>query len=127
MYQCYACKAPWESSLRQPAVKEVCGNCGAYLHCCRNCTYHRAGYPNECYIPDTEKIADRSRANFCDEFEFVSDTTLAERGRRAQNTDSSLAQLFGEVESRPEPESDVKEWLKPSDKVKQDFEDLFGE
>lgn len=124
MYLCFNCQHPWESSLRQPAVKETCPRCDAYLHCCRNCRFHRKGYPNECYIPDTEKVADKRRANFCDEFEFRDAEAEAARRSKGEN---ALATLFGE-----EPESAgatgegaFKEWLSGSDKKRQDFDDLF--
>lgn len=128
MYACFHCKTPWESSLRQPAVKETCDQCGAYLHCCRNCRFHRKGYPNECYIPDTEKVADKTRANFCDEFEF----------QRAEHEKSGLgekrdlrAPLWDGADtdgasSNPSQEA-VKDWFTPSDKPKQGFDDLFDD
>ena len=109
MFHCFNCQAPWESTLRQPAVKETCERCGAYLHCCKNCRFHRQGYPNACYIPDTEKIADKRRANFCDEFEFRSAATAA-----------------GEKHSENEPD-DIKNWLLDSDRTVKDFKDLFDD
>lgn len=127
MYTCFNCGAQWESTLRQPAVKETCEGCGAYLHCCRNCTFHRMGYPNACYIPDTEKVADRQRANFCDEFEFISVATQKKRSATGPTDDGELISLWGEG-SPTETEdatSRVKEWLGTSDKVPEDFDDLF--
>jgi len=125
MYHCFKCKAAWESSLRQPAVKETCDGCGAYLHCCKNCTHHRRGYPNECYIPDTEKIANKSLANFCDEFEFVSDATLAARQRTTGRTGTDLEELLGDEKPSDAPASQVKAWLDTSDRVERDFDNLF--
>ena len=125
MYTCFNCGAAWESSLRQPAVKEICESCGAYLHCCRNCTYHRPGYPNECYIPDTEKIADRRRANFCDEFEFVAAETPKKRAGTQPPSDANLTALLGDDSPPTSPTLEVKEWLGTSDKVPKAFEDLF--
>lgn len=127
MYHCFNCHASWESTLRQPAVKETCASCGAYLHCCKNCTYHRKGYPNECYIPDTEKVADKSRANFCDEFEFVSEATLAKRKGGRKPAAQALAELFGDEVDSNQPGEEVKDWLASSDKPKQDLDDLFDE
>lgn len=126
MYVCFNCQRPWESTLRQPAVKEICDGCGAYLHCCKNCRFHRSGYPNECYIPDTEKIADKRRANFCDEFEFRAAREPDEPTARAADP---LAALWGE-DSAAQPEKrqeSVKEWLTTSDKKEKDFDDLFGD
>jgi hypothetical protein len=124
MNLCFNCRQPWESTLRQPAVKETCSNCNAYLHCCRNCRFHRKGYPNECYIPDTEKIADKTRANFCDEFEFYDEAKEAKR--RAQGREA-LSALFGEEEDSGGHAGDgaVKEWCSESDNTISDFDDLF--
>lgn len=121
MFQCFHCHAPWESSLRQPAVKETCGKCGAYLHCCRNCRFHKKGYPNECYIPDTEKIADKKRANFCDEFEFKSTSTSA----LAEASTSDKRGEFSEQSSVAQEAATIKEWLEESDKSVSSFDDLF--
>lgn len=127
MYSCFNCQAPWESTLRQPAVKETCSRCGAYLHCCRNCRFHRKGYPNACYIPDTEKIADKARANFCDEFEFRSARTSAGASSQAQD---QLTELWGEDSGNPRSNrenGDVKEWLLESDTTAKGFDDLFDD
>lgn len=127
MYECFHCKTPWESSLRQPAVKETCDQCGAYLHCCRNCRFHHKGYPNECYIPDTEKVADKKRANFCDEFEFrPANREKSPRG----GTPDRLGKLWGDdadgAPSNPSEDA-VKDWFGTSDKPKQGFDDLFDD
>jgi len=55
---------------KQPGVKEVCQKCNAYLHCCLNCRWYTPGKPNDCMIPNTEKIANREGPNFCDDFEM---------------------------------------------------------
>ena len=126
MHTCYNCGAVWESTLRQPSVKETCEACGAYLHCCRNCTHHRCGYPNECYIPDTDKIADKSHTNFCDEFEFVSEDTLRQHVGSSEKPRETLDALLGESPAL-ESHSNVKDWLGSADKPKQEFDDLFSE
>tara|TARA_R110001592_G_scaffold223552_1_gene479048 strand:- start:990 stop:1373 length:384 start_codon:yes stop_codon:yes gene_type:complete len=125
MYNCFKCGRSWESTLRQPAVKETCDGCGSYLHCCRNCTHHRAGYPNECYIPDTEKVANKTLTNFCDEFDFVSAETLESRKRGNRQSDHLSESLLGESSEPENLESDVKNWLVTSDKLEKDFTDLF--
>ena len=126
MHVCFNCQHPWESSLRQPAVKEICERCGAYLHCCKNCRFHRKGYPNECYVPDTEKVADKARANFCDEFEFR--TAGADSVSPLESRDA-LDRLWGSESDTDsasgECQESVKEWLSEADKPKKDFEDLF--
>lgn len=126
-YRCFNCQHPWVSSLRQPAVKETCDQCNAYLHCCKNCRFHRRGYPNECYIPDTEKVADKRRANFCDEFEFRdADAAATDRCGGREALDALLGE-DGSASANSEAEASVKDWLSSSDKGPRDFDDLFDD
>jgi hypothetical protein len=127
VYRCFHCKKSWESTLRQPAVKETCEGCGSYLHCCKNCRFHRTGYPNECYIPETDKIASKSLSNFCDEFEFVSEDSLADRSRQTHESAAKLEDLFGDAADETRNDAHVKDWLESTDKPKQDLDDLFGD
>lgn len=126
MYACFNCQHPWESSLRQPAVKEICDACGAYLHCCKNCRFHKRGHPNECYIPDTEKVADKARANFCDEFEFK---TTGGDSPSPSESQEALDELWGSElatdSASGECQESVKEWLSTTDTKKKNFDDLF--
>jgi hypothetical protein len=124
MFVCFHCQAPWESTLRQPAVKETCDQCGAYLHCCKNCRFHRRGYPNACYIPDTEKIADKQRANFCDEFEF---RPVNADPAEASRNDSSKDLWGEETTGAPGKKADagIEAWLLETEKPAKDFDDLF--
>lgn len=125
MFECFNCAAPWKSTLRQPAVKETCDACGAYLHCCRNCRFHRKGYPNACFIPDTEKIADKTRANFCDEFEF---RRVAESQAEAAPAQDPFQDLWGEGTSTSgarAPQAGIEAWLLKSEKKPRDIDDLF--
>ena len=92
-----------------------------------NCRFHKKGYPNECYIPDTEKIADKRRANFCDEFEFCTAKTGPNEIVLSQD---GLNGLWGEAPAKPAGEdgnSGIKEWLSSSDKAPRDFDDLFDD
>ena len=70
MKKCHACGHPWVSEKKSPGVKEYCERCYAYLHCCRNCRFYNPAFHNECAIPNTEWVSDKTGANFCDEFEF---------------------------------------------------------
>lgn len=71
MKSCYRCGNPWESiTKKQPGVKEICRKCNAYLHCCLNCRWYTPGKPNNCMIPNTDKVVDREGPNFCDDFEI---------------------------------------------------------
>ena len=127
MHRCFRCSKSWESTLRQPAVKETCEGCGNYLHCCKNCRFHRKGYPNECYIPETEKVANKQLANFCDEFEFDSKESLSNQFSPTDNSNTDIEDLFGEAKDEARDDSHVKDWLESADKPKQGLDDLFGD
>lgn len=69
--KCWNCGAdqpdpPWGKL----SFRAVCEKCYSSLHCCRNCVHHKPGAPNECAVPGTLYIADRSAANFCEDFKL---------------------------------------------------------
>lgn len=100
MKQCHKCGAPWVSEKRQPGVKEYCEKCSAYLHCCLNCRFHDKSRPNQCQIPNTEAVADRAGANFCDEFEFA-DRQSAGPAADKKEVRKSFDSLFGDNQQEP--------------------------
>ncbi|MFA7691783.1 MAG: hypothetical protein GX117_03515 [Candidatus Hydrogenedentes bacterium] len=112
IYSCHKCGNEWSGkSTAQPGFKESCSRCGAYLHCCLNCSFHRKNAHNQCYIPGTEYVADRKGLNFCEEFKFRSGTTDNSKTEAVkQQSLEKFAQLFGE---------------NPSDSDKLSFDDLF--
>jgi hypothetical protein len=114
MKRCHSCGCVWESTKRQPAVKEFCEGCGAYLHCCLNCRFHDPAKHNQCAIPNTDWVADKEGANFCDEFEFRE--APAANGEPAAQAEARnrLDSLFGEREADPADSEDA-------------FRKLFGE
>ena len=101
-YFCHKCNTPWESDKRQPGFKETCTGCDAYLHCCKNCRYHVPSAHNQCYIPNTEYVANRAGLNFCEEFEFgegaAKPTANVQKQEAARN---KLDALFGEEDEKP--------------------------
>jgi hypothetical protein len=113
--KCHKCHTDWESGdKRQPGFKETCVGCNAYLHCCRNCRFHRPSAHNQCYIPNTEWVGDRSGANFCEEFEFkLSDPATGETIPAREDAKTALDTLFGNLGS-------TKQDDRPSG-----FDDLF--
>lgn len=129
MKRCHRCGTPWESTLREPAVKEICPQCNAFLHCCRNCRFHSPPLHNQCQIPNSPWVGDRTGCNFCDEFEFRdADAAEAERAAQARAREA-LGDVLGGVE--PRPEAGVQESLlgdRPEHKDPKDrFKDLFGD
>jgi len=112
-HYCHRCGAPWKSEARQPGFKEICHNCDAYLHCCRNCRFHKPTAHNQCYIPDTEYVANRDGLNFCEEFVFrEGKPASSEKADKQQQARDALAGLFGDDDSQAPPAS---------------FDDLFTE
>lgn len=105
MKQCHRCGTPWISEKRQPGVKELCLKCSAYLHSCLNCRFHRPKAHNECYIPDTEWVADRAGANFCDQFEFADAQVQNAEDTKKANARDAVDRLLGGTESPDRPKS----------------------
>ncbi|NIA13537.1 MAG: hypothetical protein GWP08_05605 [Nitrospiraceae bacterium] len=108
MKRCHRCGYEWISTLKQPAVKEICEGCNAYLHCCFNCRFRRPPANNQCEIPNTDWVADRQGCNFCDEFEFK-DTTAdtGEDPRQSAARDSFDALLGGGSEDKTDVGADA--------------------
>lgn len=92
------------------AFREICNTCGAALHCCRNCIYYSPGRPNDCMVPNTDYIADRTAINFCEEFKLLGKGPTATKG-----PSDAAKKLFGDD-------------LPPTDKnPKKGFDGLFKE
>ncbi|HOV33546.1 MAG TPA: hypothetical protein PLX23_09310 [Candidatus Hydrogenedens sp.] len=96
MKSCYRCGTPWESiTKKQPGVKEICSKCNAYLHCCNNCRWYVPGKPNDCLIPNTEKVASREGPNFCDAFEIKEGKMDSDWEEQREKTKKEFKKLFG--------------------------------
>lgn len=109
--KCWNCGA----QLQDPAwgkisFREDCDKCGAMLHCCRNCVYYKPGQPNDCLVPGTDYISDRTAMNFCEEFKLRGEGPAPSKG-----PNDAAKKLFGE---------DVNE--SPKDPKKR-FNSLFGD
>jgi len=116
MAQCHNCGREWvtQKRVKVPGVKETCEGCGAHLHCCRNCRFHDTSAHNQCAIPNTEWVADREKANFCDQFEWRegSENRGSVAGADARR---ALDALFGDGD------------LSEPDREPTDFDSLFGD
>lgn len=122
---CHHCKTPWDSEKRQPGVKEYCIACSAWLHCCLNCRFHERGRPNQCQIPNTEAVADRAGANFCDEFAFREAAATQAKGQDETAVRDTIRTLFGDS---PSPAVDAQQLLGGEAPTQpKGFDDLFRE
>jgi hypothetical protein len=84
---CWKCGAVLEEPfLKKLSFRATCEKCLAAQHCCSNCIYHKIGYSNECMVPDTEHVSDRTMNNFCEEFSLL--------GTAPKQKDDSAKQRF---------------------------------
>ena len=100
MKRCHKCGEPWVSSKRQPAVKECCEACAAYLHCCFNCRHRNPSLHNQCAIPTTDWVGNRTGANFCDEFEFAETAADKQEANAHEVAQQAFDGLFGDGDTR---------------------------
>jgi len=73
---CFSCQheLSFEGSVGR---QDVCPECQAYVHCCRNCRFYDPSVYNECSEPMAERVVDKEQANYCDYFEPSSSKTAA--------------------------------------------------
>lgn len=70
MRQCYNCGWEWRKP-HEPAFREMCPRCDAFLHSCKNCVLYEPTANQQCKSPTVELIGDKERGNFCGEFRFT--------------------------------------------------------
>lgn len=119
MFVCHKCGAEWVSEQKRPHFKAYCEGCSAYLHCCKNCKYHDLSAPNQCYIPNTETVADRSKMNYCDEFEFREGGGPSAGGDKASAARAQLDTLLG-------GDGGASSTPQAADEARDAFDGLFG-
>lgn len=73
------------------SFREVCDRCGSSLHCCKNCVYYKPGLPNDCLIPGTDTISDRTAMNFCEDFKLLGKGPVS-----FKNSNEAAKRLFGD-------------------------------
>jgi hypothetical protein len=70
MRQCYNCEWEWRKPY-EPAFREMCPRCDAFLHTCKNCRLYEPTAHQQCKSPTVEAVGDKERGNFCGEFRFM--------------------------------------------------------
>ena len=94
--KCWNCGSPIETPLwGKLAFRAACEKCLADLHCCKNCVYYKPGLPNDCAVPGTEYIPDRTRANLCEEFKILGKTPTSKGDIR-----DAEKKLFGDTTTK---------------------------
>lgn len=74
--------------------RALCDKCGSSLHCCRNCINYKPGLPNDCKIPNTDFVSDRTATNFCEEFKL-----LGKKPETPRDPKEVGKKLFGDTDS----------------------------
>jgi len=54
--------------LERVGRRDDCPCCHADLRACRHCRFHAPSLADGCREPQAERVADKTRANFCDYF-----------------------------------------------------------
>jgi hypothetical protein len=102
MKVCHHCQYEWVSEAKKPGFKEVCEKCSSYVHCCVNCKHHNPSLHNQCAIPTTDYVGDRTGANFCEDFEFKD--AHADGGDDQSKARNKLDALFGDESDSDGPD-----------------------
>ena len=118
IHRCHKCNETLEFEVKI-GRRDMCPNCYAYLHCCRNCQFWDPSVHNECTENRSEFIRDREEGNFCLYFTFkkipVSDDAVTEE----QAAKARLDQLFGAAAKPAAPKS--------ADEARSRLDALFGD
>jgi hypothetical protein len=113
VYRCYKCGEELVFDVKI-GRRDMCPNCHAYLHCCRNCQFWDPNVHNQCTENRAEFIRDREEGNFCLYFTFKA----AEDGdeSEASKAKAKLSALFGGGPAAraqaPQTPDDAREKLK---------------
>jgi len=92
-YKCYKCGDPLRFDVKI-GRRDMCPNCYAYLHCCKNCKYWDPTVHNECLEERAEFIRDREEGNFCLYFTFRP-VEGDDAANEAQAAKKQLEKVFG--------------------------------
>ena len=72
--------------------RDACPTCGADLRSCRQCRFYDRRAADACREPETERVAEKTRANFCDY--FVPGATATAGDAPATDARAALDRLF---------------------------------
>jgi hypothetical protein len=112
---CWKCGASL-AQLSLPLLRlDVCKQCGAELHACKQCQFYDVAVAKHCRETIAEEVRDKQRANFCDYF------VLNEQAFKpvAPPAKSALEELFGKKPDSSAATSD------PVKQARSALEDLF--
>jgi hypothetical protein len=91
--RCHNCGAVWDHD-RKPGFNELCPHCDAHLRCCLNCRLYDPHAASQCRSSTTEKVREKDRPSFCEEFEFAQ-RSGDEREERKKKADAARQKFDG--------------------------------
>ncbi len=91
--KCYKCNSHIEDHI---GFRSCCDNCSSDLHICRTCKFFVKGKPNDCHIPEIDKVVDKDKNNFCEEFVYLPGN-LSEKKEKISDVEKKL---FGSNEEK---------------------------
>jgi hypothetical protein len=72
---CFQCGHKMDlGAVQVPGRRDECEKCRTDLHVCRNCRHYDPKSYNECREPQSERVQEKERSNFCDYFEIGQNT-----------------------------------------------------
>ena len=74
--------------------KDECPHCNADLHCCKNCRFFDPGVSKQCTETQSDYVADKSRANFCEYFQPSKRVPLVAKGSRSGSDPNDVKKAF---------------------------------
>lgn len=112
IYRCYKCNEKLSFDVKI-GRRDMCPNCYAYLHCCKNCQFWDSSVHNECTENRAEFIRDREEGNFCLYFTFKE--SPEDDKSEAEKAKAGLQKLFGvapaAVSKAPQTAEDARKKL----------------
>lgn len=97
--QCWKCGAPVGDLLLMPGRRvpreAECPHCRTQLHVCRACVFHDTHVAKQCRETIAEEVKDKTRANFCDYFQYREDAYQPGEVDAAEAARRALEDLFG--------------------------------
>ena len=87
---CHHCSR--ELTLAAPVERtSSCPYCFSDLKCCQNCRFFDPGFNNQCREPQAEWCPEKSKANFCEFFEYLETSAIGRPGFGGSQTDQGRA------------------------------------
>ena len=79
---CFKCHK--ETGLPLPiGRRDECTQCSADAHVCKNCEFYDIKVYNECREPRAERVLEKERSNFCDQFNPHPRKSFDDKGLKA--------------------------------------------